>query len=168
MLAVILFLSAAAQKKSPVSLHLAARVNIMTYDRLKRYVHAGAGTGVQLYYNNKKKVKPLFELNIDVFSTNKILLVFEDGSTGAPKSTVATVLAGVAFQPVKNFETGVVAGPSFVQGNVYAGVKPFIACYFGKRQTVKAFTSLTHVFERDRISKKNSGFISAGLAVKIL
>lgn len=161
------FLQAAAQKTLPVSLHITARGNSMVYDRLKQFIHGGAGAGIQLYYNAKGKVKPLLEINADLFSVNKILLVFEDGSAASPKNTVTTALAGIAFNPVKNIEAGFIAGPSFIEGNVYAGIKPFAGYYFGNRQMVKAIASLTHVFERDNISQKSSGFISLGIAVKL-
>ena len=163
----MLFFPAAAQKSQPVSLHIAARANFMAYDRLKYYIHAGAGAGLQLYYNSKRKVKPLFEINADLFSVNKILLVFPDGSTTAPKNAVVTALAGLAYKPVKNFETGIIAGPSFVEGRTYAGIKPFLGISLNRMQSIKATASLTHVFEHDHVSKRNSGFISLGIAAKL-
>ncbi len=167
LVACISFFLATAQKPRPVSLHVSLRANSMVYDRLKQFIHGGTGAGVQVYYNTQKKIKPLLELNEDIFSINKILLVFEDGSTAGPKNAVTTALGGIAYSPVNNFEAAFIAGPSFIEGATYAGFKFYSGYYFGKRQIIKAYASLTHVFEKDHISKKNSGFASLGVAVKL-
>jgi hypothetical protein len=160
-------LAASAQKKQLFTGYISAGANIMAYDRFITFTHSGAGLGLQLYRNSKHKLKPLLDITGSLFSINKILFVFEDGQTTGPKQFVLTTFAGFVYAPVKNIEAGITAGPSFVENNVYAGVKPYIGYYFGKKNIVKANVSLTHIFERDKFSKKNSGFISFGFALKL-
>ena len=159
--------AACSQKKQPFSGHIAVGANIMAYDRFIQYTHAGAGAGVQLCYAIRPKLKAQFDISGSMFSTNKILFVFENGETAAPAEFVLATMAGLVYSPVKNVETGIAAGPSFVEGAAYAAVKPCLGYYFGKRQRVKSLVSLTHVFEKNSISKKNMGFISTGLSLQL-
>lgn len=156
-----------AQKKQLLTGYFSAGANIMAYDRFISYTHSGVGAGLQVYYNSKHTLKPQLDISGNLFSSNKILFVLDDGQTTGPKQFVLTTFAGFVYTPVKYMEIAVTAGPSFVENNVYAGVKPGIGYYFGKKKIVKANASLTHIFERDVFSKKNSGFITIGCAVKI-
>ena len=155
------------QKVKRVTGVISAQANIMAYDRLIQYIHSGAGAGLQVCYNATHKIKPLVDVTASLFSTNKILLVFADGTTTAPKDFVLTTFAGLAYSPIKNLEISISTGPSFVKGGTYAGIKPCVGYYFGKKELIKAHAALTHIFERDRVSKKNAGFISFGIALKL-
>jgi hypothetical protein len=156
-----------AQKKQVFTGYFSAGANIMAYDRFINYTHAGIGAGLQVYHNSKHKLKPQLDISGNLFSSNKILFVFEDGQTTGPKQFILTTFAGFVYTPLKYIELGITAGPSFVEHNVHAGVKPSVGYYFGKKNIVKANVSLTHIFERDDFSKKNSGFISFGFAAKL-
>jgi hypothetical protein len=156
-----------AQKEKRLSGYFSAGANIMAYDRFIEFTHAGAGAGLQLHYTINPKLKAQFDATVSLFSINKILFLFENGQTAGPKQFVFTTFAGLVYSPVKRTEAGISAGPSFVEDDVYAGIKPCIGYYFGKKERVKALASLTHIFEKNSISKKNTGFVSFGIAVKL-
>ena len=160
-------LAANAQKKQLFAGYISAGANIMAYDRFIKFTHSGAGAGLQLHYTINPKLKAQFDATASLFSINKILFVFENGQTAGPKQFIFTTFAGLVYSPIKKIEAGISAGPSFVDGGVYAGIKPYISYYFGKKERVKAQASLTHIFEKNSISKKNSGFISFGFALKL-
>jgi len=160
--------AAQAQKKQLFTGQISAGANIMAYDRFIDFTKAGAGAGLQLGYTLHPKLKAQFDITGSMFSVNKILFVFENGQTAGPAQFVLTTMAGLVYKPFKSVETVLAAGPSFLGGGVYAGIKLYLGYYFGKNETVKAYASLTHVFEKNSISKKNMGFISFGLALKIL
>lgn len=156
-----------AQKKQPLSACFSAGANIMAYDRFIEFTHSGAGAGLQLHYIISPKLKAQFDASGSMFSITKILFVFENGETTGPKQFVFTTFAGLLYAPIKKSEVGISAGPSFLESGAYAGIKPYIGYYFGKKEIVKAQASLTHIFEKNNVSKKNTGFINFGLAVKI-
>lgn len=159
--------AACSQKKQPFSGHVSAGGNIMAYDRFIKYTHPGAGAGFQLCYAMHAKLKAQLDVTSSMFSTNKITFILENGEITGPTEFVFTAMAGLVYAPVKKVETGIAAGPSIVKGAAYPGIKPYLGYYFGKKQHVKSFVSLTHVFEKNSISKKNMGFISAGLSLKL-
>jgi hypothetical protein len=167
----LLFLGLAAfgkaQKKTALSGYFSAGANTMAYDRFIEFTHWGAGAGLQLHYTINQKLKAQIDATISLFSINKILFVFENGQTAGPKQFVFTTFAGLVYSPAKKTEAGISAGPSFLEDAVYAGIKPYIGYYFGKKERVKAQASLTHIFEKNSISKKNTGFVSFGFAVKL-
>lgn len=161
------FVFAQAQKQHVLRGYLYSGINIMVYDRFSGFTHAGACAGLQLQYIINKKLKVQLDATGGLFSINKILFVLENGETIGPKQSVFTTFAGIVYSPVKKVEMSLSAGPSFIETGIYAGVKPYVGYYLGKREKTKAFASLTHIFEKNSISKKNSGFISFGVAVKL-
>jgi hypothetical protein len=156
-----------AQKKKHLSGYFSAGFNTMAYDRFIEFTHSGAGVGLQFQYAINSKLKAQFDATGSLFSINKVIFMFENGETAGPKQFIFNTFAGLVYSPVKKIETGISAGPSFIEGDVYAGIKPYVGIYFGKKEIVKAEASLTHIFEKNSISKKNSGFISFGFALKL-
>ena len=156
-----------AQKKQLLGGYIFAGANIMAYDRFINYTHSGVGAGLQICYNTKHKLKPQLDIAGSLFGINKILFVLENGQTSGAKSIVLTTFAGFVYAPIKNIEASLSVGPAFVEDGVYPGFKPCVGFYFGKKNIIKAQASLTHIFERDGFSKKNSGFISFGFALKL-
>jgi hypothetical protein len=158
---------AGAQQKNTFSGYLFAGANGMAYDRYISFTHVGPGVGLQVGYTINPTLKIQLDAAASSFIINKILFVFPDGQTAGPKQFIFTSFAGIVYAPVKKVEAGLSAGPSFIEGAVYAGFRPYISYYPGKKDRIKALLSLTHIFEKNSISKKNTGFISFGLAVKI-
>jgi hypothetical protein len=160
-------LTAIAQKKQFANGYLCGHVTEMVYDLFKKYTFTGFGAGAQIHFNTKHRLKPQIDVAGSLFGTNKILLVFADGTTTGPKQFVATIFAGLVYEPAKRLETGLSAGPAFHDDGTSIGIKPYIAYYLGKKKVIKAYTSLTHIFKPYSFSEKNTGIISAGLAVKL-
>lgn len=162
-----LSLTTIAQKKQFANVYLSGQVSEMVYDLFKKYTFTGFSAGAQILFNTKHRLKPQIDVTGSLFSTNKILLVFADGTTTGPRQSIATIFAGLVYEPVKRLETGLSAGAAFHDDGASIGIKPYIAYYTGKKKVIKAYTSLTHIFKPYPFSAKNTGIISAGVAVKL-
>jgi hypothetical protein len=154
------------QNKKKISGVFYAQANVTAYDRVVMINKSGPGLGLTLLYKTKRKIKPQVDVSLGAFSGNKIL-IFENGMELLPKSFVVTSFAGFVYYPVSFIEAGLCAGPSFFNGDVHWGIKPSLGVYLNKKKTIKTFGSLTHIYQRDEISKKSFGFISAGLGIKL-
>lgn len=157
----------AAQNKRFVNTYLSGHVNKMIYDQFSGFTSTGFGAGIQLQLNAKHKLKPQIDITGNLFSINKILFVFPDGTKAGPKQSVATIFAGLVYEPVSRLETGFSAGPAFYNDGTGIGIKPYIAYYMGKKKIVKSQISLTHIYVNNDFYTKNTGIISAGIALKL-
>lgn len=160
-------LFAIAQKKQPVNIYLHGQAGFMLYGLFKNYTGAGFGAGLQASLHSNRKLRPQLEITANLFSTNKILFVFENGQTTGPKQSITTLFGGFIYEPADRFELALSAGPAFDDDGTDFGIKPYAAYYLGRKKTVKAHTSLTHIFSPNRFSKMNTGIISAGIAIKL-
>ena len=156
-----------AQKKQAVNVFLHGQASFMPYGLFKEYTGAGFGAGLQAVLNSKHKLKPQLDATVHFFSTNKILFVFENGQTTGPQGMFTTIFPGFVYTPGNRLELALSAGPSFDDDGTDFGIKPYVAYYLGKKKSLNVNTSLTHLFSPNQFSKKNTGIISAGIAVKL-
>lgn len=156
-----------AQKKLVPSLFLYGQGGAVAYDRFKDFTGGSFGAGLQMRFNTKNKLRPQIDAAANLFSTNKILFVYENGDEGGPKQFVATVFGGIIYEPVNRFELALSAGPAFHDYGTDIGIKPYAAYYLGKKKIIKAHTSITHIFSVNLYKKKNLGIINAGIAIRL-
>jgi hypothetical protein len=166
-LLMVAVLFSVAQKRESINIFLQGQGSFIAYDRFKGFTGGGLGGGVQLVLTPKKKFKLQIDAAATLFSINKILFIYENGDEGGPKQSVATIFAGFIYEPLNRFEVAFSAGPAFHDYGTGLGIKPYAAFYLGKKKIVKVHTSLTHIFSTNLYSKRNTGIINAGLAVKL-
>lgn len=163
----IMTLFTVAQKKLPLNLFLHGQGSIIAYDVFKQFSGGGAGIGFQSCLKSKNKLKPQIDACINLFSINKILILFENGEKTGAKGVVGSIMGGLVYEPINRAELAFAAGPAFHIDGVDLGVKPYVAYYTGKNKVLKVHASLTHIWGQHKYYNKNTGIISAGLAIKL-
>ena len=159
----------AAQRK--VTTYLLAQYNKTMYDRTLGNNPWGLGLGLQTVFNNKTKFKPTIELTGDIYlEDDKILKLDPDGSVPTTSNDVrgmVNLFFGSSFQPAEGIYLLLVAGPSFINGQVLLGIKPSVGFYFSKNRRWTGNLSYINVFNRCKIVKEDFGSLSIGLGFKL-
>ncbi len=160
-----LTLNILGQQSKKVSLFFNLQANKTLYDRVMPNAN-GAGAGLELFLNTSTKFKPILEFNWDVFSTSDVM-IFQDGNELVKKRSVPYVFIGTSYNPLKRLYFTFTFGPSFINSEVYLGIKPCVAYYIGRKERFTAKISLTNIFERDDAGNEPFGYMNFGLGVRL-
>lgn len=154
------------QKQRKVSAYISPQFSRTLHDRTEANSPHGFGAGLQFFFHNITKFKPLAEVTADAFGGGVRLLMLD--STGfplAPVESMINVFGGASFHPFKNMYVSIVGGPSFINGETLFGLKPSVGFYFTKRQIVMARISYVNVPER--LENKDFGVMVLSVGVKL-
>jgi hypothetical protein len=80
---------------------------------------------------------------------------------------MVNLFAGSSFHPSRTIYFSVLAGPSFISGQTFLGLKPSIGFYFSKKQRWTGKISYINVFNRTKITNQDFGSISVAIGVKL-
>ena len=156
-----------AQRK--VTTYLLTQYNKTIYDRTSGNNPWGVGLGLQTFFNNKTKFKPTIELTGDIYlEDDKVLRLDPDGTIPTTSNDVrgmVNLFFGSSFHPTQNIYLSLVAGPSFISGQVLLGIKPSFGFYFSKNQRWTGKLSYINVFNRDKITKEDFGSVSLAIGI---
>ena len=160
------------QTQHKISTYLSAQYCNTIHDRTEGNNPWGIGAGLQAFYNNQTKFKPSLELTADGYlEDDKVLRVTIDGKEVNDVSSVINLFAGSAFCFSKQFYISFSAGPSFINGNTYLGIKPSIGYYFSGRQKLGLKLSYINIFNREpnyeETKMENFGSINLALSFKL-
>ena len=159
------------QTKRKVSSYIFAEYNQTLYDYTMGNNPWGVGLGVQAFLNIKSKFKPTIELTRDIYvEDNKVLRLNPDGSTPANDEAVGSMVnlfVGSSFHPTQSIYISFVAGPSFISGQTFLGIKPSFGFYFSKTQRWTGKVSFINVFNRTKIANEDFGSLSLAIGLKI-
>lgn len=160
-----------AQAQRKVSTYLLAEFNKTLYDYTIGNNPSGVGLALQTFLNNKSKFKPTIELSGDIYlEDDKVLRLNSDGSIPNEDNDVPGMInlfAGSSFHPAQNIFLSFMAGPSFINGQTYLGIKPSFGFYFSKNQRWTGKISYINVFNRTKIVKEDFGSLSAAIGIKL-
>lgn len=140
-----------------------AAFNKTRYDRTIQNNESGPSLGFQIFPNNSRLLKPVGQVDLNLFAGNKVGYIGSDGSVLDSKSGVLGIYAGARFEAFDIVWISGMAGPEIYNSNVHLGLKPALGVYFSKRKRFQAFTSFTHILEREH----NFGFASVGVGLRI-
>lgn len=148
--------STKAQKK--VSTYLFAQYNNTVYYASKGNNPWGIGAGMQIFFNNKTKFKPTIEFTADTYLKNdKVFRLEANGKPIDDLGSIANLFVGSSFHPTEKIYFSLIAGPSFVNGNTYFGLKPSFDFYFSNNQRWTGKLSFINIFNRDELTKEDFG-----------
>ena len=159
------------QTKRKVSSYIFANYNNTLYDYTAGNNPWGVGLGLQAFLNNKTKFKPTIELTADThLEDNKVLRLNPDGSIPNDDNAVegmVNLFAGASFHPNQSIYVSFVAGPSFISGQTFLGIKPSFGFYFSKTQRWTGKISYINVFNRTKVVNDDFGSLSLSIGLKL-
>ena len=168
---ILLFLfstNGTAQKNRIVSTYLSIQYNNTITDQTLLNNPWAIGLGLQAYYNNRIKFKPIIDVTADIyFSSYKILYQYNDGTIINPVEGMINIFFGSSFQVNKNIFFSVVGGPSFINSKTSFGIKPSACFYLSKTQKISTKLSYINIFKRDNLIREDFSSISVAVAIKL-
>lgn len=161
----LISLQLSGQSDHKISIYAKMEGNYILYDEAMGN-SPGFGTGVEIDVNLNSGLRMFLDLNCDFFPAND-LQTFVDGVELEKKKTVPTVFIGTSYPVFRNFYISLEAGPTFINSDVYLGIKPGISYFLDKKQRMGVALSLTHIFEADHSEDGSFGYVNFGLVFRI-
>lgn len=155
-----------AQTERRLSATLSFEANKTLYDRTATNNAGGIGFGLQTHINTPTLIKPMAEINADLFAGTKVMYMTIDGKPIDGKSGVLGIYAG-GLLPAGRFTFSAAAGTSMYNSSAHFGIRPAVGFSFLKDRSLMARTAFTHIFQHDEISREPFGYFSFSLGVKL-
>ena len=156
-----------AQTERKISTRLFVQANRTLYDRTSTNNASGIGFSLQTNLNTQFLVKPVVEINADLFAGTKELYVTDDGKPIDAKSGVLGIYGGILLQPSHRLFISTTGGISFFNGKGHLGVRPSLGYHLSANKRFTAKAAFTHIFQSDEISSQPFGYGSLALGVKL-
>jgi hypothetical protein len=163
-----LFLSTCVLSQKSTALFLQAQYNSTLYDITEVNNPAGFGLGLQTFFNNNGKIKPTVEATFDgYFGGLKVQLLYPDDTPIPTVDGMFNLFAGASWYPFKAGFISFTAGPSFISGGTFWGIKPAIGANFGNNQQWIGKLALINIYNRDARTNEDFGSISLSLGLRL-
>ena len=160
--------AAFAQPQRKVNAYLLTQFNNTLYDNTLGNNPWSIGLGLQAFFNTNTFIKPVAEVTADIYlEDDKVARLDSGGKIKDDLGGMINLFFGASVDPVKNISFSFSAGPSFINGNVYTGIKPSVGFYFPKNKRWMGKVSYINIFNRERISGEDFGSISLGIGLKL-
>ncbi|MGV3658120.1 MAG: hypothetical protein ACO1NX_09200 [Chitinophagaceae bacterium] len=156
-----------AQTERKISTMLSMQGNRTVYDRTATNNAGGIGFGLQTRINTKSIIRPVAEINADLFVGTKEMYMTEDDKPIDAKSGVLSIYAGGLLRTSTRLALATTGGISFFNSKGYFGLRPSISYHLSRDGSVSAKASFTHIFHRDEISKEPFGYASIALGIRL-
>ena len=159
------------QTSRKLSFYVFANYNNTLYDYTVGNNPWGVGLELQAFLNNKTKFKPTIELTADTYlEDNKVLRLNPDGSIPNDDNAVegmVNLFAGASFYFNQIVYVSFVAGPGFISGQTFLGIKPSFGFYFSKAQRWTGKISYINIFNRTKVVNDDFGSFSLSIGLKL-
>jgi len=159
------------QTSRKLSFYVFANYNNTLYDYTVGNNPWGVGLELQAFLNNKTKFKPTIELTADTYlEDNKVLRLNPDGSIPNDDNAVegmVNLFAGASFYFNQIVYVSFVAGPGFISGQTFLGIKPSFGFYFSKAQRWTGKISYINIFNRTKVVNDDFGSLSLSIGLKL-
>lgn len=160
-------LASFAQKNT--AFYLQARTNATLHDRTLANNRRSVGVGFQFYMNNNGNISPVISLSRDLFLFNhRADFQHTDGTWLDDMNNMTFLSAGVSCRISEGTSFSFTAGPALTNNaDVSVGFKPSFDFYFPQNRNWKANLAYEHIFNREPVSKRDFGGVSAGIAFRL-
>ena len=165
-LSLLLSIVSFGQNERKCSAYLGLYSNFPIYDAEYSPNGNGIGLNLDLYPNNKLRLRPKLEANTNMFMTEESYVTDADGHQTPSKNGTTSIFIGPAYNLTGNFEISFNAGTCLVQSKLHLGLKPCAIFYPGKKKILKLELSFTNIFQPDAIGGGPFGFLSFGVGAK--
>jgi hypothetical protein len=156
------------QKEHKISFFIEGQYINTIYDQTLGNNPWGIALGIQTYLNNHTLLHPTIEISAATYlEDDKVLILNSNGSSIDRINSMISFFAGASIQPGQLINFSILTGPTFINSNIYLGVKPAIGFYFTKRQKAILRMAFINVFNRLKNPNSDFGSISVSLGVKL-
>ena len=155
----------AGQSDHKISIYAKMQGNYIYYDEAMGR-SPGLGTGIEMDLNLQSGLRPFVDFGCDIFPANDVLTTV-NGIELEQKKTVPSIFVGTSYPVFRNFYISLEAGPTFLNSDVYLGIKPGISYFMDKKQRISAVLSFTHIFKADHSNDGPFGYASLGLDFRV-
>ena len=156
------------QSQRKVSTYLSIQYNHTRYDYTKGNNPGGIGLGLQTFFNNQGKFKPTLELTGDVYpGGTKELHLNPDGSKATTVGSMVNLFGGASFHLSQNMYLSFMAGPSFISGETFFGIKPSMGFYFSETKRWTGKISYINIFNRTKSVDQDFGSLSFAFGIRL-
>lgn len=167
----LIWISSFSQTEKKVSTYFFTQYNKTFQDYTIGNNPWGVGLGLQTFFNTKTKFKPTIEFTGDIYlEDDKVFRSNPDGSfpeKGNDVRGMTNLFIGSSFYPKQRIYLSFVAGPSFISGEVFLGIKPSFGFYFSENKKWTGKISYINVFNRTKIVNEDFGSLSLGIGCKL-
>jgi hypothetical protein len=154
--------------QNKTSLFLQTQYNATLYDATEVNNPSGIGLGLQGFLNNQGKIKPTIEATFDAYpGGKKVAILNPDDTMKEPVDGMINLFAGASWHPKKSIFLSFTAGPSFIGGETYLGIKPTLGFHFGKQQRWMGKASFINVYNRDALTEEDFGSLSFSIGIRL-
>ena len=148
--------------------YLSAEYNNTIYDKTKANNPWGMGPGLQSRLNNATRFAPTLELTADFYlEDDKVLRTINNIPLQDVRHMI-NLFAGSSFAASNKLFISFVAGPSFISGGTFLGIKPSVDIFFSKDNRFTAKAYYINVFKREKISGSDFGTVGVAFGVRLL
>lgn len=153
-----------AQQQRKVSTCLMAQYNGTLTDAVKGNNPWNIGLGLNTLLNTQSRLKPALELTGDVYlESDKVFWTDSSGNEIPSVGGMVNLLIGPSFDLGPAVYLSLLAGPSFINDKILAGLKPSLGFYFSKSRRWTGKAAYIHIFNR----YQREDFTSLSLAVGV-
>jgi len=147
---------------------LSIQYNHTLYDYTRGNNPGGIGLGLETFFNNRGKFKPTVELTGDIYpGGDKVLRTNPDGSHATTIGSMVNLFVGPSFHLSRNVYLSFMAGPSFISGQTFFGIKPSFGFYFSETQKWTGKVSFINIYNRTKSVNEDFGSLSFSFGVKL-
>ena len=163
-----IFTQSFGQTQKKATSYLLTQYNKTISDRTIGNNPWGLGLGLQTFFNNNSKFKPTIELTGDIYLLDdKVFRMNTDGSKINDVRGMVNLFFGSSYHPTKSVYLSLVAGPSFISGQTFIGIKPSVGFYFSTTQKWTGKISYINIFNRDKITNEDFSSLSLSVGLKL-
>jgi len=156
------------QTQRTTSVYLQGQYNKTIYDRTVGNNPWGIGLGLQALFNSPSKFRPTVDFTADAYLENdKVLRLNPDDSPIDDVDGTVNLFAGASYHPTEKVYFSFVTGPSFISGRTLVGIKPSFGFYFSPTQRWTGKVSYTNIFNRDKRTNEDFGYVSFSVGVRL-
>jgi len=163
---------AVAQKQDKISGYFLLDYYTTFYDRTLGNNPSGVGIGIQTMINTRSIFSPLIEINAQgALEDDDVFRLTKNGDAAPDARGIINVFAGSVLKISNHFNFSFDMGPSFINSNIYIGIKPSCDFYFSKKKRITAQVSYLNIFNRalnyEKTKKVDFGSLNLGLGIKL-
>lgn len=157
-----------AQGHQNISAYIQAQYNQTIYSRTTGNNPWGAGIGVQTFFFKKSRLCPTIEITGDAYlADDKVLRLEPDGKPIDDISGMVNFFGGASYFPSKKIYLSLTSGASFINQEVFLGVKPSLGFYLSSHRRWTGRIAYINIFNPQKPSTRDFGSVSLSLGVKL-
>ena len=162
-----ILLTSFGQSERKLSTYLSTQFNKTLYDKTIGNNPWGIGLGLQSRLNNTTKFKPIVDLTADIYLEDDKTLVAINQIPLQDVRSMVNLFAGSAFNLTNRLSISIAAGPSFISGQTFLGIKPSIELFFSRNNRWAAKAYYINIFNREKITNGDFGSIGVALSIRL-